>query len=46
MAATLIDGVMLAKRHNGRLKEQVAGLAEAGIVPRLAVILVGDRLEG
>lgn len=43
MAATLIDGAMLAKRLNGRLKEKVAVLAEAGIVPRLAVILVGEH---
>ena len=43
MAASLIDGVMLAKRLNTRLKEKVAALAEAGIVPRLAVVLVGEH---
>ena len=44
MAAPLIGGVMLAKALKGRLKEKVSILAKVGIVQRLAVILVGDRL--
>ena len=42
MAAALIDGTALAKRFNGELKAKVADLALAGVVPRLAVVLVGD----
>lgn len=42
MAATLIDGVALARRLTAELTDQVASLSKNGLVPRLAVILVGD----
>ena len=42
MAAALIDGTALARRFNDELKSKVATLAVSGVVPRLAVILVGD----
>jgi methylenetetrahydrofolate dehydrogenase (NADP+)/methenyltetrahydrofolate cyclohydrolase len=42
MAATLIDGTALARRFNDELKAKVAELALAGVVPRLAVIVVGE----
>lgn len=42
MVATLIDGAALARRLNAELKDRVARLTDAGVVPRLAVILVGS----
>ncbi len=42
MAAALIDGAALARRLNDELRAKVEALAASGIVPRLAVILVGD----
>lgn len=42
MAAALIDGTALARRLNGELKAKVEVLATTGIVPCLAVVLVGD----
>ncbi|MES2290318.1 MAG: bifunctional methylenetetrahydrofolate dehydrogenase/methenyltetrahydrofolate cyclohydrolase FolD [Pseudomonadota bacterium] len=42
MAAALIDGAALARKLNAELKGRMAMLAETGVVPRLAVILVGD----
>ncbi|MGC4252106.1 MAG: bifunctional methylenetetrahydrofolate dehydrogenase/methenyltetrahydrofolate cyclohydrolase FolD [Sphingobium sp.] len=42
MAAALIDGAALARRLTTELKERVAALAQAGVIPRLAVILVGN----
>lgn len=42
MAAALIDGTALARRFNAELKAKVEALAVAGVVPLLAVILVGE----
>ena len=42
MAATIIDGKAVAKKYRLEIKKEVAELAELGIVPGLAVILVGD----
>ena len=38
----IIDGKVLAKRVRENLKEDVEELREKGIIPKLAVILVGD----
>jgi methylenetetrahydrofolate dehydrogenase (NADP+)/methenyltetrahydrofolate cyclohydrolase len=40
--AQLIDGKALAAALRGRIAEEVAGLAERGVVPGLTVVLVGD----
>lgn len=42
MAAALINGTALAQRFNNELKAKVGALALSGVVPRLAVILVGE----
>ena len=42
MAATLIDGVAIARRLTMELTVQVTNLAKIDLVPRLAVVLVGD----
>ncbi len=42
MSAEIIDGKQVAKEMREELKEKVAQLKEQGIVPGLAVILVGD----
>jgi methylenetetrahydrofolate dehydrogenase (NADP+)/methenyltetrahydrofolate cyclohydrolase len=43
MTAQIIDGKALAKRLRQGFRERVAALAGDGIVPGLAVILVGDN---
>ncbi|MDX2261922.1 MAG: tetrahydrofolate dehydrogenase/cyclohydrolase catalytic domain-containing protein [Gemmatimonadales bacterium] len=43
MTATLIDGVAIATTIRGEVAAQVAELRRAGIVPGLAVVLVGDN---
>src|SRR5262245_665586 len=43
MSATLIDGVAVSKAIRAEWKQRVALLKEKGIVPGLAVILVGDN---
>lgn len=40
---TLMDGKALAAKIRGELKKETEKLAERGIVPKLAVILVGDN---
>jgi methylenetetrahydrofolate dehydrogenase (NADP+)/methenyltetrahydrofolate cyclohydrolase len=42
MAATIIDGKQVAADMRAELKAEVAKLKEAGIVPGLAVVLVGE----
>ncbi len=42
MAASLIDGTALARRFNDELRVKLETLALTGIVPQLAVILVGE----
>lgn len=42
MSATIIDGVAIAKAIRAEVAEQVAELTGHGIVPGLAVILVGE----
>ncbi|MBW8034615.1 MAG: bifunctional methylenetetrahydrofolate dehydrogenase/methenyltetrahydrofolate cyclohydrolase FolD [Planctomycetes bacterium] len=42
MAATIIDGKQVAADMRAELKDKVAKLKEEGIVPGLAVVLVGD----
>jgi methylenetetrahydrofolate dehydrogenase (NADP+)/methenyltetrahydrofolate cyclohydrolase len=41
MTAKILDGKVLAARIRGEVKERVARLAERGVTPGLAVILVG-----
>lgn len=43
MTATLIDGVAVSRAIRAEWKQRVALLKEKGIVPGLAVILVGDN---
>lgn len=43
MTATLIDGVAIGITIRGEVATQVAELRRAGIVPGLAVVLVGDN---
>ena len=43
MSARIIDGKHLARRLRGRFRERVMALATRGVVPGLAVILVGDN---
>ncbi|WP_415839908.1 tetrahydrofolate dehydrogenase/cyclohydrolase catalytic domain-containing protein, partial [Paracoccus yeei] len=42
MAASLIDGKSFALGLRGRVADVVSGLAARGIVPGLAVVLVGE----
>jgi methylenetetrahydrofolate dehydrogenase (NADP+) / methenyltetrahydrofolate cyclohydrolase len=42
MTARIIDGKAIAKRYREELKARVAQLKESGIVPGLAVAIVGD----
>lgn len=42
MAAALIDGTALARRFNDELRVKLETLALTGVVPQLAVILVGE----
>ena len=42
MKATIIDGKAVAASLRSQLKDQVAALKEQGVVPGLAVIIVGD----
>lgn len=42
MSATIIDGKGTAERVRNELAEEVAGLAGRGLVPGLAVVLVGE----
>jgi methylenetetrahydrofolate dehydrogenase (NADP+)/methenyltetrahydrofolate cyclohydrolase len=42
MAATIIDGAAAAKDLVERVRRDVSGLADSGIVPGLAVVLVGE----
>ena len=42
MSATVLDGKKLAEDVRARLKERVGALAARGIVPGLAVLLVGE----
>ncbi|MCK5800858.1 MAG: bifunctional 5,10-methylene-tetrahydrofolate dehydrogenase/5,10-methylene-tetrahydrofolate cyclohydrolase, partial [Deltaproteobacteria bacterium] len=42
MTARVIDGKALAKRVRGEVKADVAQLAATGVVPGLAVVLVGE----
>ncbi len=42
MSARILDGSAVAADIRRRLKEELEGLAPAGVVPRLEVILVGD----
>ncbi len=42
MTATLLDGAALAQRIRDDLRRDVAELADAGVVPGLGTILVGD----
>jgi len=42
MTATIVDGAAIAARIHQQVAEGVAGLAGRGVVPGLAVILVGD----
>jgi len=43
MSARIIDGRQLARRLRERFRERVTALATRGVVPGLAVILVGDN---
>ena len=43
MSAVIIDGKKLAAQFRAELRQKVAELTAAGIVPGLAVILVGDN---
>ena len=40
--AVIIDGKSLAKKIRDGLKDDVAKLKNKGIIPKLAVIMVGD----
>ena len=42
MPATIIDGKAIAAAIRDEVKTEVAGLKQKGIVPKLAVVLVGD----
>jgi methylenetetrahydrofolate dehydrogenase (NADP+)/methenyltetrahydrofolate cyclohydrolase len=42
MAAKIIDGKKIAEEMRAEFKQEVAKLKESGIIPGLAVILVGD----
>jgi methylenetetrahydrofolate dehydrogenase (NADP+)/methenyltetrahydrofolate cyclohydrolase len=43
MSATIIDGIAIATTIRGEVATQVAALRRSGIVPGLAVVLVGDN---
>src|SRR5215472_10199711 len=43
MTAQIIDGKHLARRLRTRFRERVAALSMRGVVPGLAVVLVGDN---
>ena len=43
MAATIIDGKAIAEKVRGEWKQRADGLKEKGILPGLAVIIVGDN---
>ncbi|MFN2348277.1 MAG: tetrahydrofolate dehydrogenase/cyclohydrolase catalytic domain-containing protein, partial [Thioalkalivibrio sp.] len=43
MTAKIIDGKAIAKQVRGDLKKEVEKLAEQGITPGLAVLIVGDN---
>ncbi len=43
MSAKIIDGVEIAKRVRGELKQRVDNLKAQGILPGLSVIIVGDN---
>ena len=43
MAARILDGKALAAQIRSRVKDQVASLAQRGILPALAVVLAGDN---
>ena len=40
--AQILDGKLVAQKTRERLRREVAELAEEGIVPGLAVVLVGN----
>ena len=42
MSATIIDGTAIGKQIREELKAEVAGLRKRGVVPGLAVVLVGE----
>jgi methylenetetrahydrofolate dehydrogenase (NADP+) / methenyltetrahydrofolate cyclohydrolase len=42
MSATIIDGRAVAQRLRGKVAERAAALASKGLVPGLAVVLVGE----
>lgn len=42
MNAKLIDGKAVSAELRGQMKAEVAALAEEGITPGLAVVLVGE----
>ena len=42
MAAAIIDGKAISAQVRAQLKEEVAGLAARGVIPGLAVIIVGE----
>ena len=42
MTATIIDGRAVAERLRERIAARTAQLAQQGLVPGLAVVLVGD----
>ncbi|UXH44505.1 bifunctional methylenetetrahydrofolate dehydrogenase/methenyltetrahydrofolate cyclohydrolase FolD [Rossellomorea vietnamensis] len=43
MSASIIDGKLIADHYRQQLKTQIQQLKEQGVVPGLAVILVGDN---
>ena len=43
MSAVIIDGKQIAAEVKADVAKKVAGLKEKGIVPCLAVVLVGDN---
>jgi len=42
VSATLLDGAATAAQIREELKPRVQKLREAGIVPKLSVVLIGD----
>ena len=43
MSAKIIDGTLIAQQVRVELKQQIEDLKSRGVVPGLAVILVGDN---
>ncbi len=43
MKAQIIDGRLLAEKTCGRIQERVLALRQLGVMPKLAVILIGDN---